>query len=347
MITNFISKWCPKAVVFPIHGNHEFVGMGQQDFEQHPDPVITTLSKAWSKWFTPDVKKEYQNKTYFSYESTTHPYTNAEFDRKMNKTRIILFNTESAYGYNFYIAGELNDPGQQFEWLESLLKQMEKNGEVAIIIGHHSPGYNDFVYPWASRLRALYDRYQHIIRLSLFGHTHFEEFHVVRAIEDNKPIGTMHVSSSFTPWQNQNPSIRVITLDAETKLPIKIETRTLDLIKANANDTFAKFLPDHEFAHTYELPDLSPTSTLNLANKIKLDEATAIKYKVNMLAHGKGSDDIRASGWDEKWRRMTSCHVSSSVARDQRNWMKITDIDSDVLLSYLFDFMDGKWVTKK
>ena len=326
LVTDFVNRWCPKAVIFPIHGNHEFVGMGQQDFSLDKDPVIMTLSKSWSKWLTPEVKQEYENKTYFSYESTTHPNTNADFDRKMNKTRIISFNTESAYGYNFYVAGELNDPGQQFEWLESLLKQMEKDGEIAIIIGHHSPGYNDFVYPFASRLRALYDRYQHIIRLSLFGHTHYEEFHVVRGVFDNKPIGTMHVSPSYTPWTNQNPSFRVITLDVETKLPIKIVTRTLDLIKANADDKDAKFFPDHEFAEAYDLPDLSPSSTLELANKINTDEQTAIKYKVNMLAHGNGSADIIANGCDDKCRRMTSCHVSYSVVRDQRNWMKVTDI---------------------
>ena len=345
-VSDFAKKNCPNAIIFPIHGNHEFVGMGQEDFSMEKNPVVAILSKAWSNWLTPEVKKEYEEKSYFSYEATTHPYSNVEFDRKMNKTRIICLNTESAYGFNFYVTGELNDPGQQFEWLESLLKKMEKDGEIAIIIGHHSPGFNDFVYPWASRLRALYDRYQHIIRLSLFGHTHYEEFHVVRSIVDNKPIGTMHVSPSFTPWQNQNPSIRVITLDAETKLPIKIETRTLDLSKANSDDNFAKFLLDHEFAQEYGIQNLSPSSVSELADRINTDEETAIKYKANMFANGKGAEEVKANGWNEKCRRMTSCRVSSSVARDQRHCMKITDIDSDVLLSYLFDFIDGRWVTK-
>ena len=37
----------------------------------------------------------------------------------------------------------MNDPGQEFGWLESQLRDMEQNGEVAIIFGHIPPGEFD------------------------------------------------------------------------------------------------------------------------------------------------------------------------------------------------------------
>ena len=346
-ITKFVNKYWPKAVVFPIHGNHEFDPMNLQDISKKKDPVIKILSKSWSHWLTPEVREEYENKYYYSYDSVTHPNTNEEFKRKMNGTRIISLNSENCYGFNFYLIGEHNDPGQEFEWLENLLREMEKRSEIAILIGHHPPGNFDCVYPFAVRLRALYDRFQHIIRLSLFGHTHYEELQVVKSIEDNKPIASLHVSSSFTPYKNQNPSFRVITLDVETKLPIKIETYTMDLVKANSNDEYAKFVFNHEFAEEYGLPNLSPNSTLELGTRIKTDEATAVKYKVNMLAHGKGSDDIIKKGCNKSCRSITSCHVSNSVFRDARDCYHWFEFDGSTILSFIFDFIEGLWVTKK
>ena len=138
-------------------------------------------------------------------------------------------------------------------------------------------------------MRALFDRFQHVIRLNLFGHTHIEEFSVVRAIDDKKPVGVIHISSSFTTHIDQNPTFRVVTVDAETKLPLKIETYRLDLEKANKNDLYAKFELSHEFAKEYNITDLSPESTLKLAYKIKDDEETAKQYEINKWSRGKVS----------------------------------------------------------
>lgn len=317
-ITQLLSKHAPNAVIFPIHGNHEFDPMNTQDFKLPYNPVIDIVGDTWSHWLTPEVKSEYLENTYFSYNSTTHPKTTDNFKRKMRDTRIIALNTQNCYFFNFYLIGEFNDPGQEFEWLENLLRQMEKDGEVGIIIGHVPPGDPDCLHAVSSRLRILYDRYQHIIRLNLFGHIHYEEFEVIRGIEDNKPIGSIHITSSFTPHTDQNPSIRAITLDVATKLPVKIETYTMDLVKANQDDEYAKFFLNHEFAQEYNLPDLSPNSLLYLSMTIKVNEEIAKKYRINMLAGGRGSDDIRKNGCDEKCRRMASCMTAYSDYRDSR-----------------------------
>ena len=51
----------------------------------------------------------------------------------------------------------LNDPGDEIAWLESVLKEMEQNGEMAIILGHIPT--RSCLRAWGSRFQALMDRY--------------------------------------------------------------------------------------------------------------------------------------------------------------------------------------------
>lgn len=273
-ITEMIEKYSPETTVFPIHGNHEFDPMNTQDFDLEVDPVIQLVSQAWTHWLSEEALEEYRTNTFFSMKVGDHPNVSDDFKKKMNKTRIIAYNSQDCYIYNFYIIGQMNDPGQQFEWLENLLRQMEKDGEVAIFIGHMSPGTSDCASVVSSRLRVLSERFQHIIRLNLFGHTHDEEFEVIRSVGDNKPIGVNHLTSSMTTFIGRNPSFRVITLDAKTKLPLKIETFSIDIGEANKNDEKAMFTRHHELTEAYEMKDLSPKSFLNLTDRFKNDSVT-------------------------------------------------------------------------
>lgn len=79
------------------------------------------------------------------------------------------------------------------------------------------------------------DRFQHIVRFSIFGHTHSETFFLTNAIGSSKPIGANLVSPSGSPKTNKNPSFTVIDFDAEYMVPINIHTYYMDLEKANKN----------------------------------------------------------------------------------------------------------------
>lgn len=245
--------------------------------------------------------------------------------------------------------GEYNDPKQSIEWLEETLKQMEQNGEIAIVIGHMSSGVADCLSNVAYRLRVLYTRYQHVIRMSLFGHTHGEEFEVIRAYDDyNKTVGLNFLTSSFTTFTGHNPSFRVITLDVETKLPIEMKTYTLNMAKANKNDDDAKFFFNHELTQSYGLQDLSPSSLYNLSQRFINDEGLTELYIVNKAGRGPEGYSQVENGCDETCRRMTACHTSNSVFVDARNCYTITDQihDSKSILSFIFEFIFGKWVIR-
>lgn len=346
-ITEMIEKYSPETTVFPIHGNHEFDPMNTQDFNLEVDPVIELVSQAWSHWLSEEALEEYRTNTFFSMKVGDHPNVSQDFKKKMNNTRIIAYNSQDCYIYNFYIIGQMNDPGQQFEWLENLLRQMEKDGEVAIFIGHMSPGTSDCASEVSSRLRVLSDRFQHIIRLNLFGHTHDEEFEVIRSVGDDKPIGVNHLTSSMTTFIGRNPCFRVITLDAKTKLPLKIETFSIDIGEANKDDAKAQFTRHHELTEEYEMKDLSPNSFLNLADRFKSDSETCMKYKANMFAGGPGFLP-GVNSCSDSARSILSCHTANSVFSDARACMNWADfLDIEVLESILFDLIIGRWVAKK
>ena len=109
---------------------------------------------------------------------------------------------------------------------------LESEGGMAILIGHIPPA-TDCIHPWSARLRGLMDRYQHIIRFSLFGHTHLESFNVVKSIDKDKNIGLNLIAGSLTPFYNNNPSFTLIEIDEQYLLPLNVKTYYLDITKSN------------------------------------------------------------------------------------------------------------------
>ena len=110
---------------------------------------------------------------------------------------------------------------------------MEKSGETAIIFAHIPPGSPDCMGSFSRRFYALIERYQHVARVSLYGHDHNEWFNVVNSVSTGKPINTDVISGSATTFTNLNPSYRVITLDKQHMIPVKIETYYINITEAN------------------------------------------------------------------------------------------------------------------
>ena len=105
---------------------------------------------------------------------------------------------------NWYLWEVLSDPGDELAWLESVLKDMEAKGEQAIFLGHIPT--NDCLRAWGSRFQALADRYQHIIRFGLFGHSHDEKFYLTRSVgayNESKPITFNSIMAPSTTYKGK------------------------------------------------------------------------------------------------------------------------------------------------
>lgn len=115
---------------------------------------------------------------------------------------------------------------------------MEAKNESAILLGHIPT--HGCLRAWGSRFQALMDRYQHIIRFGLFGHSHDEKFFLTRSVNINgnfsetKPISFNSILAPTTTYTGKNPSFAVYEIDEETMLIVNITTYFFNITKANA-----------------------------------------------------------------------------------------------------------------
>lgn len=185
---------------------------------------------------------------------------------------------------------------------------MEAKGERAILLGHIPT--HGCLRAWGSRFQALADRYQHIIRFGLFGHSHDESFFLTRSLgkfNESKPIAFNSILAPTTTYQGKNPSIAVYDIDEETMLIVNITTYFFNVTKANLGQ------PEWELYHNilsdYGLKDASPSEFHKFAERALADEETAIKLN-NWNA--KSGPDGPMDSCDSRCRRRPYCQMVTS-----------------------------------
>ena len=180
--------------MFPIHGNHEFTPTNDQDYNVEQDELFEVFSEEWRPWLPEEAVQQYKKNGY--YEAPLRIANGKVF----NQTRVIAVNTLTCYNLNFYNSGPLNDPAHQIEWLEQRLFALEEANQTAILMSHIPPGCWSCLDNWAERMKALQERFQHVIRMSLYGHIHGESFGVARSFSDAKAVGVNVWTGSLTTF---------------------------------------------------------------------------------------------------------------------------------------------------
>jgi hypothetical protein len=147
------------------------------------------------------------------------------------------------------------------EWLDKSLSDLEKVNGSAIIVAH-VPNIDECLRQYGRRFHAIVDRYQTVIRWSMYAHIHEEQYQVVTDMVQKEPIGMNFIVGSGTTFQGKPPSFNVIYLDPESMIPLDYESWVFDLEKANAEDkpTWNKRL---NYREEYGLKDLSPQSFMD------------------------------------------------------------------------------------
>lgn len=216
----------------------------------------------WREYLTPEAQELYAKQGYYTQKLKT---VYGIFDN----VNIVAMNTEACYNMNFYLLSQRNDPGGVLAWLNETLHAIEARGEIAIVMAHHPPGSSDCLYQWSIRYKAITDRFQHIIRWSVFGHTHREEFGIARGLYSNKPLGVHFTGGSVSDWPENNPSFRVFEVDAQTMLPLRYQTYIFDLANHGMDQSNLRWEWSHEITQYYNMTDLSPSSFEELGQRIR------------------------------------------------------------------------------
>eukprot|EP00350_Pseudokeronopsis_sp_OXSARD2_P012849 CAMPEP_0170557230 /NCGR_PEP_ID=MMETSP0211-20121228/20968_1 /TAXON_ID=311385 /ORGANISM="Pseudokeronopsis sp., Strain OXSARD2" /LENGTH=192 /DNA_ID=CAMNT_0010868045 /DNA_START=989 /DNA_END=1567 /DNA_ORIENTATION=+ len=188
-------------------------------------------------------------------------------------------NTVACYYYNWYLIENRYDPGHLLDFVVKELDQLEKEGGRAILISHVPPS-TECVHEWGARFRAITDRYQHVIRFSLYGHRHRVMYQVAKSFDDNKNVGLDFLTGSVAMQPNGSPSFSVIEIDAELMIPVNFKVYMLDLDESNLKNS-PVFRLQNDHLEMYDLDDVSPDSMYSLSERILEDEETAILYLWN------------------------------------------------------------------
>lgn len=220
-----------KFMIYPLQGNHDVWPVNVQSFTT-PNYLVQNLTQVWSHWLKPDTIKTFSKAGYYAqyFELTGQ---NKVFD----KVRVLGVTTQTCNEQNWYLWEVLADPGDELQWLEATLRDMEQKGEIAILLGHIP--INGCLRAWGSRFQALMDRYQHIVRFGLFGHSHDEKFFLTTSVNTNgnlsetKPIAFNSILSPTTTYTGKNPSFSVLEIDEELMIPVNITTYFFNITKAN------------------------------------------------------------------------------------------------------------------
>lgn len=143
---------------------------------------INNFVENWSEFMTPEATEEFRQYGYCSL-----PFKLAD-GSELKGSKVIVIQTNASNSENWYMPAYKNDPAKHIEWLEATLAQIEKDNGIAYIIGHQKP--EDFTYEFGIRYAILMERYQHIIRATLMGHTHDQYYHITSSVTNpSKTIG--------------------------------------------------------------------------------------------------------------------------------------------------------------
>jgi hypothetical protein len=86
-------------------------------------------------------------------------------------------------------------------------------------------------------------------------------------------VGTYYWTGSVSTWEKINPSFRVFEVDAETMLPVKVHTYSMDI-----SDDAPEWKYHHELTELFEMKDLSPSSFDALSDQMLVDEEMATRF---------------------------------------------------------------------
>jgi len=212
------------------------------------DATIESLANVWAPYLDKEAVALFSKWGYYSQKVKLD-------DPAWKDVKIISINSEQCNNMNWYLWSTLNDPNGEIAWIESELKASEIAGEKVIIIAHY-PSVS-CLHNWGMRYRALVERYQHVIRLQVWGHSHDEQWYLNRGFDDGHPIMIQYGNPSLGTRDGKNPGFRIYTLDAETMLPIEATRYFLNTTEANnGNPVWRKMF---ETTEEYEMKSFKPS----------------------------------------------------------------------------------------
>lgn len=155
-ITQEVSTELDGLRVYPVIGNHDTY---PQDIFYNFAPRDNPAVKEWAPEWLQFIPSDDQQKTFLDYGYYSMPLENHAGEKLGNaNTKVIVMNTNVCYGFNWNAFMHFQDPGNELNWLEQELEEIERNNATAIILGH-VPNLDECERQFGKRWHALMDRF--------------------------------------------------------------------------------------------------------------------------------------------------------------------------------------------
>ena len=236
-------KFQHKIPIYPILGNHE--KYPNDEYGKDEKDLLAGMADLYKEYLDDAAYKQFKETGYYTMK---HPNSNL---------RIIALNCMECDTFNFNLIAEQTGAQKMFLWLEHVLLQAEKDGEIVYILDHIPINASFYLTQCALRLRALLDRFNYIIRGHFSGHTHQDDIVGVHSYFNASDIISInYVAPALTTYSHKFPSFRVFEIDSNTKQVIDYEQYRLNVTDANIKGV-AKWNLAYQATKFFDVKDLT------------------------------------------------------------------------------------------
>lgn len=277
-ITQLMHDQFPSVPIYATFGNHDYYPRDQ--YPPHNNEVYNATYLLWHSWIG-DVSQEH----YFlkgGYYTVKTQYG----------LRVIALNTNMYY--KDLLTKDLDDPADQFVWLEAQLTSAALNNEKVLLTGHVPPGYSTpravrWMYAnFNKKFHEIVLRHSDVIVALHFGHEHHDNF---RLFYDSKgsAVASLFIAPSVTPWRyvigNETepphyPGARLIKYDRRSGRQLDLIQYYVDLSEANRQKR-VNWTLGYSATNEYMIPDIMPESLGALVSKFQSPNSQLFKKYVN------------------------------------------------------------------
>nr|XP_006821102.1 PREDICTED: acid sphingomyelinase-like phosphodiesterase 3b-like [Saccoglossus kowalevskii] len=266
-LTSLLMEVFPDTHVFPVLGNHDYHPKHMMPPE--PNIVYETVGDWWEHWLE-------------SYPGAVESFKQVAYYTALYKTghRIVGLNTVYYYT-NDKLTADMEDPGDQFQWLEDILLNATENDEKVYLIGHVPPGVferhagKSWFYPqFNERYIEIITTYSDVIFGQFFAHQHVDSFRMFYD-DQGDAVASLFLTPAVTPWNTtlsgvgpNNPGIRLFEYDRDTWQILDIKQYYQDLSETGAsNDPIWKL--EYSAKEVYGIPDVTTSSLQQLTESFQ------------------------------------------------------------------------------
>jgi sphingomyelin phosphodiesterase acid-like 3 len=279
----------PQASILPTLGNDDsYCG----DYMIGPDgPFLAMFAEAWAPLIGSGEAQNSFRKTF-----SRGGYYSLSLPHPIDHRLIVLNSVFFSVNYDDACGPSGRTPSlDQIRWLEETLERAEAAGEAVWLLMHIPPGINSFnsaeslqkggppVTFWqpelTGRFLQILRRYPTTIRAAFAGHTHMDDYRVIRL--DGQPALFCKIAPAISPVFGNNPGYQVYQYDRGRGTLQNFRTFYLTNLPDDGQPTArvdGKWALEYDFQMAYGFDSVTARSINRLANDLKTDAAAQQHY---------------------------------------------------------------------